>query len=118
MSGARTDTGVLLALAGDDSAHVRAIDAAGTGLVVVRRCGDVAELLSGAMAGLAGLAVVSTAFDDVDLTVLERLTRAGTRGVLLVDGEETGRWSFPGWKVLDAGAEPAQVRSLDRKSVV
>ncbi|MGK2348349.1 AAA family ATPase [Actinomyces sp. W5033] len=112
MSGARTDTGVLLALAGDDSAHVRAIDAAGTGLVVVRRCGDVAELLSAAMAGLAGLAVVSTVFDDVDLTVLERLTRAGTRGVLLVDGEEAGRWSFPGWKVLDAGAEPAQVRSL------
>ncbi|QPL05857.1 MULTISPECIES: AAA family ATPase [Actinomyces] len=112
MSAARADTGVLLALTGDDAAHVRAIDAAGTGLVVVRRCGDVAELLSAAMAGLAGLAVVSVELEDVDLTVLERLDHAGTRGILLVGPEEAGRWSFPGWQVLDADAEPDRVRTL------
>lgn len=111
MSGSRT-TGVLLALTGDDSVHVRAIDADGTGLVVVRRCGDVAELLSAAMAGLGRLAVVSAELDDVDLTVLDRLTRAGTCGVLLVEAREAEGWSAPGWQVLDADAEPAKVRAV------
>lgn len=112
MSAARADTGVLLALTGDDAAHVRAIDAAGTGLVVVRRCGDVAELLSAALAGLGRLAVVSVELEDVDLTVLERLAHAGTRGILLVGPEEAGRWSFPGWQVLDADATPDRVRAV------
>ena len=111
MSGART-TGVLLALTGDDSGHVRAIDAAGTGLVVVRRCGDVAELLSAALAGLGRLAVVSAELDDVDLTVLDRLSRAGARGILLIETQEAEGWSVPGWQVLGADAAPSQVRAM------
>ena len=111
MSSART-TGVLLALTGDDSGHVRAIDAAGTGLVVVRRCGDVAELLSAALAGLGRLAVVSAELDDVDLTVLDRLSRAGARGILLIETQEAEGWSVPGWQVLGADAAPSQVRAM------
>ena len=45
--------GVLLAVSGDDSDLLRAIDARGSGLRVVRRCADAADLLSAAMAGLA-----------------------------------------------------------------
>ena len=51
--------GVLLAVSGDDADLLRAIDARGSGLRVVRRCADTAELLSAAMAGLAVLVVVA-----------------------------------------------------------
>ena len=50
--------GVLLALTGEDAAIVRALDAAGSGLSVVRRCGDVAELLSAALAGLRLIVII------------------------------------------------------------
>ena len=103
--------GVLLALTGEDAAIVRALDAAGSGLRVVRRCGDVAELLSAALAGLARLAVLDTGFDDLDRTVLDRLERCGVAGVLLVDDDEERRWAAAGWATMSRRADPAMLRA-------
>lgn len=103
--------GVLLALTGEDAAIVRALDAAGSGLSVVRRCGDVAELLSAALAGLARLAVLDTGFDDLDRTVLDRLERCGVAGVLLVDDDEERRWAAAGWTTMSRRADPAMLRA-------
>lgn len=103
--------GVLLALTGEDAAIVRALDAAGSGLNVVRRCGDVAELLSAALAGLARLAVLDTGFDDLDRTVLDRLERCGVAGVLLVDDDEERRWAAAGWATMSRRADPAMLRA-------
>lgn len=103
--------GVLLALTGDDAPLVRCLDAAGTGLQVVRRCGDLPELLSAGMVGLADLVVLDTRLDDVDRTVLERLERAGLRGVLLAPDGERERWTSAGWPVLGDDAPVDAVRA-------
>ena len=103
--------GVLLALTGEDAAIVQALDAAGSGLRVVRRCGDVAELLSAALAGLARLAVLDTGFDDLDRTVLDRLERCGVAGVLLVDDDEERRWAAAGWPTMPRRVDPAMLRA-------
>ena len=103
--------GVLLALTGEDAAIVRALDAAGSGLRVVRRCGDVAELLSAALAGLARLAVLDTGFDDLDRTVLDRLERCSVAGVLLVDDDEERRWAAAGWPTMPRRVDPAMLRA-------
>ena len=103
--------GVLLALTGEDAAIVRALDAAGSGLRVVRRCGDVAELLGAALAGLARLAVLDTGFDDLDRTVLDRLERCGVAGVLLVDDDEARRWAAAGWPTMPRRVDPAMLRA-------
>lgn len=103
--------GVLLALTGDDVPLVRCLDAAGTGLQVVRRCGDLPELLSAGMAGLASLVALDSRLDDVDRTVLERLERAGLGGVLLVPAGERERWTSTGWPVLDDDAPVDAVRT-------
>lgn len=102
--------GVLLALTGDDAPLVRRLDAAGTGLQVVRRCGDLPELLSAGMAGMASLVVLDTRLDDVDRTVLDRLERAGLRGVLIASSAERERWASSGWTVLDDDASVDDVR--------
>ena len=103
--------GVLLALTGEDAAIVRALDAAGSGLSVVRRCGDVAELLSAALAGLARLAVLDTGFDDLDRTVLDRLERCDVAGVLLVDDDEERRWAAAGWATMPRRVDPVMLRA-------
>lgn len=103
-------SGVLLGLAGSDTETLRAIDAPGSGLRVVRRCADLTDLVGAAMAGLASLVVLETAFDDVDRAVIDRITRCGAVGVLLVPAGEERQWSMPGWTVLGAGAQPAEVR--------
>ncbi|WP_159716983.1 AAA family ATPase [Actinomyces marmotae] len=103
-------SGVLLGLAGSDAETLRAIDAQGSGLRVVRRCADLTDLVGAAMAGLASLVVLDTAFDDVDRAIIDRITRCGAVGVLLVPDGEEARWSMPGWIVLSAAAGPAEVR--------
>ena len=103
--------GVLLALTGEDAAIVQALDAAGSGLRVVRRCGDVAELLSAALAGLARLAVLDTGFDDLDRTVLDRLERCDVAGVLLVDDDEERRWAAAGWATMPRRVDPVMLRA-------
>lgn len=103
--------GVLLALSGEDADLLRALDAPGSGMVVVRRCADTAELLSAALAGLAGLVVVDTGFDELDRTVLDRLEHAGASGILLAAPEEAARWASAGWAIEDPAADPALVRA-------
>ncbi|MBE6480933.1 MAG: hypothetical protein E7Z94_00870 [Actinomyces ruminicola] len=110
-SAATGPQGVLLALSGDDAAILRALDAPGSGLKVVRRCADAAELLSAAMAGLATLAVVDTAFDELDRTILDRLLRAGVLGVLLTPDAERERWTATGWPLESVASPPAAVRT-------
>ena len=107
----RTADGVLLALTGEDAAIVQALDDAGSGLKVVRRCGDVAELLSAALAGLARLAVLDTGFDDLDRTVLDRLERCDVAGVLLVDDDEERRWAAAGWATMARRVDPVMLRA-------
>ena len=101
--------GVLLALSGDDAAILRALSQAGSGLCVVRRCADLPELLSAGMAGLAGFALLDTGFDEIDRTVLDRLTRAGLSGMLLVEAHEEGRWRSAGWPILRRDTEPGRI---------
>lgn len=61
------------------------------GLVVVRRCADLAELLSTASAGLAELAVVSADLRGLDRDALRHLAGHGVRPVgVLEDGDEDG----------------------------
>ena len=88
--------GILLALSGDDADILRALSRAGSGLCVVRRCADLPELLSAGMAGLASFALLDTGFDEIDRTVLDRLGRAGLRGLLLVEAHEEERWRSAG----------------------
>lgn len=103
-------TGVLLALTGDDAGIVRALDAPGTGLTVVRRCADLPELLSAGMAGLGAVAVVDTELDDLDRTVVDRLHRAGLTCLILCEEGDERRWRSMGLEVLPRPAEPEQVR--------
>ena len=100
---AAVDQGVLLALSGEDAPLVRSLDATGSGLRVVRRCADLPELLSAGLAGLACLAVVDAAFADVDRTVLDRLGRAGMRGVLLVPDPDSAPVLDDGWVAMWRG---------------
>ena len=101
--------GVLLALSGDDAGILRALSQAGSGLCVVRRCADLPELLSAGMAGLAGFALLDTGFDEIDRTVLDRLTRAGLSGMLLVEAHEEERWRSAGWPILRRDTEPGRI---------
>jgi len=101
--------GVLPALSGDDAEVLRALDAPGSGLKVVRRCADTSELLSAAMAGLAALVVVDTGFDELDRTVLDRLGRAGASGLLLAPIAEHERWAGTGWPLESTTATPADI---------
>ena len=101
--------GLLLALSGDDADILRALSQAGSGLCVVRRCADLPELLSAGMAGLAGFALLDTGFDEIDRTVLDRLTRAGLSGMLLVEAHEEERWRSAGWPILRRDTEPGRI---------
>lgn len=103
--------GVLLALSGDDADLLRAIDTRGSGLRVVRRCADTAELLSAAMAGLATLVVADTEFDELDRSVLDRLEHAGVTGIILAPAEQVERWATVGWPVEDRRTRPDAVRA-------
>ena len=103
--------GVLLAVSGDDSDLLRAIDARGSGLRVVRRCADAADLLSAAMAGLAALVVVDTGFDEFDRSVVDRLEHAGATGIVLTPADQLEHWATIGWPVGDRGTSPDAVRA-------
>lgn len=102
-------TGVLVAVRGAAEAGlVGHLDAAGTGVRVVRRCADVAEVLAAGLAGLGGLAVVSADHADVDRDTLTRLSGAGVRTILLATAEDRARCLALGAvAVLDATGDPA-----------
>lgn len=102
-------TAVLLALSGDDTSLLRTLTAPGTGLTVARRCADLAELLAAAAAGLGQLAVIDCALDQVDLTVLDRLGRAGVRCLLLAPAQQLPQWGSLGAPVEDRAAGPQRL---------
>lgn len=69
-SGARWEAGV-----------VERFGAPGSGLAVVRRCLDVADLMAAATIGLAGVAVVDAALPGLDAAVVAHVRGAGVRVV-------------------------------------
>ncbi|BDA63641.1 hypothetical protein [Actinomyces capricornis] len=107
---ATSSVGVLLALSGDDAEILRSVNQPGSGMSVVRRCADLPELLSAGLAGLASIAILDTGFDEIDRTVLERLTRAGLSGLLLVEDGTQERWRSCGWPVESRQVEAGRVR--------
>ncbi|MFC4556009.1 AAA family ATPase [Georgenia faecalis] len=102
-------TGVLVAVRGPREAElVQLADARGTGLRVVRRCADLAEVLAAAVAGLGAVAVVSGDLEGMDRTAVARLGAAGVRTVLLAPPEDVERCRALGaHAVLDAGTPVA-----------
>ncbi|WP_152192692.1 nucleotide-binding protein [Georgenia satyanarayanai] len=119
-------TGVLLALTGPEEAElVSLLDAAGTGLQVVRRCADVPEVVAAALAGLGSLAVLSAELPGLDRPVLRQLAGSGVRTVVVAAEQDAERcralgatavtWEGAGaaeWSRVVAevaGSEPAQV---------
>ncbi|MFD1507383.1 hypothetical protein FE374_13680 [Georgenia yuyongxinii] len=113
-------TGVLLALTGaEEGAVVRALDAPGTGMRVVRRCADVPEVLAAASAGLGAVAVLAADLPGVDRTVTARLRATGVRTLLVARDQDRERCAALGADAVgSAGADPgflaAQVIALAR----
>lgn len=103
--------GVLCAVPGRAEADlVAALDAPGTGLHVVRRCADLAEVVAAALAGLARLAVLGTGLAGVDRAAVARLREAGVRVVLLAEPADADRARALGAEaVLTADARVADV---------
>ena len=88
---------VLSALVGAAESTVAAACAASPDVVLVRRCADVAELVSTAEAGLGRVVLVSAAFRGLDADLVARLERCGAAVVALVDpdresGERPRAW--------------------------
>ncbi|NLF04547.1 MAG: hypothetical protein GX593_06050 [Actinomycetales bacterium] len=81
--------GILGALHGpDEVAFVTAAESLAPGAVLVRRCGDVPELLAAAQAGLGRIAVVSADLPGLDREAVSELLAAGVRTVALADPPE------------------------------
>jgi len=81
--------GVLGALHGpEELAFVTAVESLAPQVVLSRRCGDVAELLAAAEAGLGRLAVVSADLPGLDRDAVSTLLAAGVRPLALADPPE------------------------------
>lgn len=102
--------GVLVASGGAawESEAVEAIGAAGPGVVLLRRCLDVAELLAAATTGAARVAVVSPRLPGLDADAISQLAQHGTRVLVLGDGREAERVRLErmGAAAVLAGVEP------------
>lgn len=86
------NVGLLLAVPDDrESELVRLADTPGTGLTVVRRCADLAELVAAARAGLGGVAVVSVEVDGVDRTAVAAIQEHGVPCVIIAPRAESPR---------------------------
>lgn len=103
------NTPVLLALTGNDDEILRALNATGSGLTVVRRCADLTELLAAGIAGLGRVVVVEDTFDLIDRSDLERLQRAGLATLMLCSQEDEERWQGLGAVTELRETEPAQI---------
>ncbi len=85
-------TGVLCAVnASGEADLVAALDARGTGVQVVRRCADVAEVIALAIAGVGRVVVLGSSLPGVDRAALARLRGAGSRVVLLAEPHDRAR---------------------------
>jgi MinD-like ATPase involved in chromosome partitioning or flagellar assembly len=83
---------VLCAVPGPVEARlVAAIDAPGTGLQVVRRCADLAEVVALALAGVARCAVLAGDLRGLDRAAVARLAAAGVGTVLLAGEDDAER---------------------------
>lgn len=69
---------------------VSALDRTDLGVVVVRRCVDLADLLAVAAAGTARVALVSELLRRLDRDALERLAAAGFAVVVVTEGDDSG----------------------------
>lgn len=70
---------------------VAALDSPGTGLTVVRRCADLAEVVALGLAGVAPVGVLSSNLPGLDRAAIARLRDAGLRVVLLADAGDDDR---------------------------
>ena len=83
---------LLVAVTGPGEAHlVTALDAA-PGLLVVRRCADLVELLAASAAGLGRIALVSADLHHLDAESLATLGRDGTVVVGVLRGSRDRGW--------------------------
>jgi MinD-like ATPase involved in chromosome partitioning or flagellar assembly/DNA-binding NarL/FixJ family response regulator len=90
-------SGVLCALHAPGEAElVAALDAPGTGVLVVRRCADLAEVTALAIAGVGRVVVLGSGLPGVDRAALARLRAAGSRVVLLAQAHDLARCSALG----------------------
>lgn len=95
--------GVLIALQGDlEQQVVAGVDRA-EGLVVVRRCADVAELLAAALAGLGTVAVIGADLEP-DRPLVARLAQTGTSTVVVCEPRERDRFTEIGAIAVEGGA--------------
>lgn len=84
--------GVLCAIPGrSEAAVVAALDAPGTGVQVVRRCADLAEVVAASLAGVGRLAVVGGGLDGLDRAAVARVRGAGVGVVILAEPAERER---------------------------
>ncbi len=113
--GPEVPVSVLIALDGAvETAAATALDA-DPGVLVVRRCADLAELLAAAQAGLASVVVVSSGFGRVDADAIARLHHAGCRVIGVVDPDRDnsdrvrslGVDTVVAWSILDDGTGTA-----------
>lgn len=94
---------------------VRAIDAQGEDLVVVRRCADLAEMRAAAGAGVADLVVIDGSDPDLDRETVLALVGARVGVVLLAPrGEESRLTHLGAPAVVTRGRPDEAVRALVR----
>jgi len=106
----RGAVGVVTAVSGPTESAVAAALSGRRDLCLVRRCADVAELLSVAEAGLAFVAVLSEAFPGIDADVVDRVRLTGCAVVGVVDPDRESSERLRAWGVtvvdVDPGAAP------------
>lgn len=90
---------VLSALTGAAEATVAAACAGSRAVVLVRRCADVAELVSTAEAGLGQVVLLTSSFHGLDGDVVARLLAAGTLVLGLVDPDRESSERLRAWGV-------------------
>lgn len=84
--------GVLIAVTGKlEPLLVRALTNHRGEVSVVRRCGDVGELLAAAAAGIGGIGVLDASGGDVSAQVVADLARHGVRALLLAHPDDVER---------------------------
>jgi MinD-like ATPase involved in chromosome partitioning or flagellar assembly len=96
-----------------ESALVAGLERSSCDVRVARRCVDLAELLSAAVAGLGRAAVLSADLYRLDREAVAHLRRSGVAVVGLADpGDDTGRRRLRGWgvaRIVAADRPPADV---------
>jgi MinD-like ATPase involved in chromosome partitioning or flagellar assembly len=108
--------GVLLASGGAawEGRAVEALAGSGLGMVLLRRCLDVTELLAAATTGSARVAVVAHHLPGLDADAVTQLARQGTRVVAVADGRagERDRLERIGVAVVLSGVDDSFTATL------